>query len=445
MQDQPTAVPAWAKQAGDSQAIERRARWSWVEAGVWTDRMLAALENGVKGDVWFSLIDKVYSSKNLWSAWSKVARNGGAAGVDGITIEQYEQDVEANLKKLSEQIRTGDYQPKAIRRTHIPKPDGTQRPLGIPTVCDRIVQGCIRHAIEPIFEKQFADQSYGFRPGRSCRDALRRLQELLKTGHHYVVDADLKSYFDTIPHERLMEQVQKHVADGRVLKLIRAFLEAKIMEQSAQWTPTAGTPQGAVLSPLLSNIYLNPLDHQMASAGYQMVRYADDFVILCQTKEQAQSALEAVAAWTAQAGLVLHPHKTRIVDSRTEPFEFLGYRFDRGRRFPGNKSLAKLRETIRQKTRRTDGRSLPTIIADVNRTMRGWFGYFKHSYRTTFPSVDGWVRGRLRSLLRKRQKRRGKGRGKDHQRWPNSYFADQGLYTLTGAFVRECQSVQAAQ
>jgi len=445
MQDQPTAVPTWAKQAGDAQASERRARWQWVEAGVWTDRMLAALENGVKGDVWFSLIDKVYSSKNLWAAWWKVARNGGAAGVDEITIERYEQDVEANLRWLAGQIRTGEYAPKAIRRSYIPKSDGTQRPLGIPTVSDRIVQGCIRHAIEPIFEKQFAAQSYGFRPGRSCRDALRRVQELLKDGHYYVVDADLKSYFDTIPHDRLMEQVQKHVADSRVLQLIRAFLEAKIMEPTDQWTPMAGAPQGAVLSPLLSNIYLNPLDHQMASAGYQMVRYADDFVILCKTKEQAQWALEAVAAWTAQAGLVLHPHKTRIVDSRTEPFEFLGYRFDRGRRFPRDKSLAKLRETIRQKTRRTDGRSLAVIIADVNRTMRGWFGYFKHSYRTVFPSVDGWVRGRLRSLLRKRQKRKGKGRGKDHQRWPNAYFAEQGLYTLTQAFVRECQSVQAAQ
>jgi RNA-directed DNA polymerase len=445
MQDQPSAVSARTKQAGDAQGSQRPLRWQWVEAGVWTDRMLAALENGVKGDVWFSLIDKVYSSKNLWAAWSKVAWNGGAAGVDEITIERYEQDVEANLRRLAEQIRTGIYAPKAIRRSYIPKPDGTRRPLGIPTVGDRIVQGCIRHVIEPIFEKQFAEQSYGFRPGRSCRDALRRVQQLLKDGYAYVVDADLKSYFDTIPHERLMEQVQKHVADGRLLKLIRAFLEAKIMEQMEQWTPTAGAPQGAVLSPLLSNIYLNPLDHQMASAGWQMVRYADDFVILCKTKEQARAALEAVAAWTAQAGLVLHPHKTRIVDWRVEPFEFLGYRFDRGRRFPRDKSLAKLRETIRQKTPRTDGRSLPVIIADVNRTLRGWFGYFKYSHRTTFPSVDGWVRGRLRSLLRKRQKQRGKGRGKDHQRWPNAYFAEQGLYTLTAAFARECQSVQAAQ
>ncbi|HEX4793790.1 MAG TPA: group II intron reverse transcriptase/maturase [Humisphaera sp.] len=406
--------------------------------------MLAALEDGVKGGVWFSLIDKVYNLKNLWAAWAKAARNQGAAGVDGMSIGQYEREAETNLKWLSEQLRTGQYRPKAIRRTYIPKADGTQRPLGIPTVVDRIAQGAVRQVIEPIFEKQFAPQSYGFRPGRSARDALRHVWRLLREGHHYVVDADLKSYFDTIPHRRLMEQVQKRVADGRVLKLIESFLEANIMEGLSQWTPTAGAPQGAVLSPLLSNIYLDPLDQQMAASGYAMVRYADDFVILCKTKEQAQAALEAVTAWTAQAGLTLHPTKTRIVDSRVEPFEFLGYRFERGRRFVRNKSLMKLRDTIRAKTKRTDGRALPLIIADLNRTLRGWFGYFKHSYKTTFPYLDGWVRGRLRSLLRKRQKRKGKARGRDHQRWPNAYFIEQGLYTLNDAFARARQSAKAA-
>jgi RNA-directed DNA polymerase len=405
--------------------------------------MLAALENGVKGDVWFSLIDKVYNRKNLWAAWADTARNKGAAGVDRITIEQYEREVSGTLEWLSEQLKLGTYQPKAIRRTHIPKSDGTKRPLGIPTVQDRIVQGAVRHVIEPVFEKQFAAQSYGFRPGRGCRDALRRVHELLREGHHYVVDADLKSYFDTIPHQRLMEQVSKRVADGRMLKLIQSFLEAKIMEGLDQWTPQAGAPQGAVLSPLLSNIYLDPLDHQMAAAGYQMVRYADDFVILCKTKEQAQAALEAVAAWTAQAGLTLHPTKTRIAHAYQDGIEFLGYRFDRGLCLPRHKSVMKLRDSIRLKTRRANGQSLPEIIQDVNRTLRGWFGYFKHSYRTVFPSVDSWVRGRLRSILRKRHGLRGKGRGQDHQRWPNAFFAAQGLYTLTQAYARERQSVKA--
>jgi RNA-directed DNA polymerase len=446
MQDQPTQVPLLeAKQAGEAAAaIATRSRWCWAESSIWTDRMLAALEKGVKGGVWFSLIDKVYHRSNLWSAWSKTARNQGAPGVDHITIEQYERDVEANLRRLAEQLRAGIYQPKAIRRTHIPKPDGTKRPLGIPTVQDRIVQGALRQVIEPIFEKQFAPHSYGFRPGKGCKDALRRVEKLLKEGYRYVVDADLKSYFDTIPHDRLMAEVRKSVADGRVLKLIESFLTARIMEGLEQWTPAAGAPQGAVLSPLLSNIYLNPLDHQMAAAGYQMVRYADDFVILCQTKEQAESALEAVKAWTAQAGLTLHPHKTRIVDSRTEPFEFLGYRFEKGMRFPRHKSMMKLRDTLRIKTGRNNGRSLPVIIQDVNRTLRGWFGYFKHSHKNVFRDVDGWIRGRLRSLLRRRQGKRGKGRGTDHQRWPNAYFADLGFYSLREAYERERQSMKMA-
>jgi RNA-directed DNA polymerase len=415
-----------------------------VEASVWTDRMLDALEKGVKGGVWFSLIDKVYRPANLWSAWSKTARNQGSAGVDHITIEQYERDVQANIEYLAEQLRQGSYSPKPIRRTYIPKSDGKKRPLGIPTVADRIVQGSIRQVIEPIFEKQFAQHSYGFRPGKGCKDALRRVDQLLKDGCRYVVDADLKSYFDTIPHDRLMAEVGKRVADGRVLKLIESFLTARIMDGLEQWTPMAGAPQGAVLSPLLSNIYLNPLDHQMVAAGYEMVRYADDFVILCRTKEQAQSALDAVKAWVAQAGLTLHPDKTRIADTQDQPFEFLGFRFDRGRRWPRNKSMAKLKESIRAKTRRNDGRSMEVIIHDINRTLRGWFGYFKHSYRTVFPSVDGWIRGRLRSLLRRRRKRRGVAKGADHQRWPNAYFARRGLYSLTQAYERVLPATKVA-
>lgn len=201
---------------------------------------------------------------------------------------------------------------------------------------------------------------------------------------------------------------------------------------------------GAVLSPLLSNIYLNPLDHQMAHAAYEMVRYADDFVILCKTKEQAQAALDTVSAWAAQAGLTLHPDKTRIVDTQAGPFEFLGYRFENGRRWPRQKSVIKLRDAIRIKTRRNNGKALSVIIADVNRTTRGWFVYFKHSYKTVFPGIDGWVRGRLRSILRRRHGGRGKGRGSDHQRWPNVYFACRGFYSLTEAHARACQAMKVA-
>lgn len=448
MHDTPTAVSraGGAKQVGEALPNRsRRDRWGWTEASVWTDRMLAALEAGVKGGVWFSLIDKVYARTNLESAWEKVARNEGAAGVDGMTVDRYRADAESNLTWLSEQLRAGTYRPQAIRRVYIPKTDGTQRPLGIPTVRDRIVQGAIRHVLEPIFENQFVRHSYGFRPGRGCKDALRRVDELLKDGYRYVVDADLKGYFDSIPHGKLMDEVGTRVADGRVLNLIRSFLEANILDGLESWTPLAGAPQGAVLSPLLSNLYLNPLDHAMEADGYAMVRYADDFVILCRTRDQAETALERVRGWVSQAGLTLHPDKTRIADTAREDFSFLGFRFDsRGRRWPRDKSIQKLREAIRHKTRRTNGQSLDTIIRKINPTLRGWFGYFKHSYKTTFPSMDGWVRMRLRSILRKRQKKKGRGRGSDHQRWPNAYFAARGLYSLTAAHRTACQSMTMA-
>jgi RNA-directed DNA polymerase len=447
MQEEPTAVPGvtGAQQAGEpSVKAARRARWKWAQAEVWTDRMLAALEYGAKGDVWFRLIDKVYDRRNLWASWCKSAANKGAPGVDGVTIDRYQKDVQANLQRVGEKLRDGTYRPKAIRRTYIPKADGSKRPLGIPTVEDRIVQGAVRQVIEPIFEREFATHSYGFRPGKGCKDALRRVDELLKAGYRYVVDADLKSYFDTIPHGKLMERVRERVADGRVLKLIEAFLEARIMEGLAEWTPMAGAPQGAVLSPLLSNIYLNPLDHQMAGRGFAMVRYADDFVILCRSKEQAECALAEVRAWVTQAGLALHPDKTRIVDAASEPFEFLGFRFDKGRKWPRDKSKAKLRATVRLRTPRTSGISLDAIIGSLNPVLRGWFGYFKHADSRAMREVDGWVRMRLRSILRKRRDRRGRGRGSDHQRWPNTFFAAAGLFTLEQAHLRACQSMKMA-
>ena len=443
MKDQPTqsppaTVPPGAKQAGEAQA---RDRWLWVEASVWTERMLTALEDGVKGGLWFSLIDKVHSPRNLQSAWAKTAGNGGAAGVDHVTLARFENDLEANLTELSEQLRQGTYRPAAVRRTYIPKADGTPRPLGIPTVRDRVVQGALRHVLEPIFEKDFAEHSYGFRPGKGAKDALRRVDELLKAGYVHVVDADLKSYFDTIPHPKLMQQVRRKVADGRVLKQIESFLNAGVMEGLSQWTPAAGAPQGAVISPLLSNLYLDPLDHRMASRGWQMVRYADDFVVLCRSEAEAREALEAVRQWTEQSGLTLHEHKTRLVNAQTEGFEFLGYRFEQGRHWPRDKSVQKLKEAVRRKTRRTSGQSLEQILADVNPTLRGWYGYFKHGPRAMLARLDGWVRMRLRSILRKRQRRRGRGRGSDHQRWPNVYFAERGLFSLNDAHVLDCQPV----
>jgi RNA-directed DNA polymerase len=403
--------------------------------------MLTALETGVKGGVWFSLIDKVWAVRNLEASYRKVAANRGAAGIDHVTVERYADHLETNLSTLSEQLRNGSYRPQAIRRTYIPKPGGTEmRPLGIPTVRDRVVQGALRHVLEPIFERDFAARSYGFRPGRGCKGALSRVDTLLQAGYRYVVDADLTSYFDTIPHDRLLELLRRKVADGRVLALVEAFLKAGIMEGLEAWTPTAGAPQGAVLSPLLSNIYLDPLDHHVAEQGFEMVRYADDFVVLCRSEAEAQRALTVLQPWTASAGLTLHPTKTRIVDAETAGFDFLGYHFQYGKCWPRKRSLDKLKDAVRAQTSRTDGRALGCIVADLNRTLRGWFGYFQHGVRQPFVRLDEWVRMRLRSLLRKRQKRRGHGHGRDHQRWPNRFFADQGLYSLVAAHGFACQS-----
>jgi RNA-directed DNA polymerase len=403
--------------------------------------MLTALETGVKGGQWFALIDKVYSAANLRSAAAKVAANEGRAGVDRVTTEQFVERLDENVEQLVRQLREGTFCPQAIRRTWIPKLGSKElRPLGIPTVRDRTVQAAIRHAVEPIFERDFAEHSYGFRPQRGCKDALRRVDKLLKQGYTWVVDADLKSYFDTIPHDKLLARLRTKISDSRVLKLIEAFVKASILEGMREWTPTAGAPQGAVLSPLLSNVYLDPLDHLLAERGFEMVRYADDFVILCRTREEAEAALTLVQQWVAEAGLTLHPEKTRIVDERVESFDFLGYKFLKHRRFPRKKSLAKFREAIRAKTPRKNGHSLTWIISDVNRTLRGWFEYFKHSYPRAFVGLDQWVRMRLRSVLRKRRGIRGRGGGFDHHRWPNAFFAEQGLFSLVTAHAQAVQS-----
>jgi RNA-directed DNA polymerase len=434
-QDELAIVPE-AQQAG-----EIRSRWSWIKGSAWTDRMLTALENGVKGGKWFRLIDKVHSERNLNWAYQQVAKNKGASGVDHVTVEAFAKNLTGNLEKLSGQLRDGSFLPQAIQRVWIPKPGSSeQRPLGIPTVRDRVVQRSITQVIEPIFERDFAEHSYGFRPGRSCKDALRRVDQLIKAGHHYVVDADLKAYFDTIPHDRLVARLKEKVADGTLLSLIGSFLKAGIMDGLSQWTPEEGAPQGAVLSPLLSNVCLDPLDQLMAAQGLAMIRYADDFVLLFRTREEAERALQLVQQWTSENGLTLHPTKTRIVDVRVEGFDFLGYHFRDTQHWPRRKSVQKLKETIRQKTRRNSGRCLPSIVARVNQTLRGWFEYFQHSRAWVFRDLDGWIRGRLRSILRKRRGGRGRGRGKDHQRWPNAFFAKHGLFSLVAAHAEACQS-----
>lgn len=439
-EERPPSVPARDKQGGE--AVRRVAG---AEPGVWTERMLTALARGVKGNQWFSLIDKVYADRTLELAWAKVRSNAGGSGVDRVTIERFAKDCPRGLLDLKEQLRTASYQPLPVKRVWIEKPGTKQeRPLGIPTVRDRIVQTALRLVIEPIFEHQFAEHSYGFRPGRGCKDALRRVQALLDEGQTWVVDADLKSYFDTIPKDRLMGRVEERIADSRVLALLRGYLDQEVMEELVRHEPTErGTPQGAVISPLLANIYLDPLDQLLAAAGVQMVRYADDFVLLCRSEGEARSALARVQAWVEENGLTLHPQKTRIVDV-TQPggFDFLGYHFEREYRWPRRKALDKLKDKVRLLTPRTSGVSLDVTVARLNEVLRGWYGYFKHSYYTTFPSVDGYVRGRLRSILRKRSRKRGRARGSDHQQWRNHYFTALGLFSLTQAHLATRQSLR---
>ena len=435
----PAAVIGISKQVGETQNHDK---WRWVEPSVWTERMLTALKEGVKGGKWFALMDKVYSGKNLKAAWAKVKANKGAAGIDRQSIEAFQANQDKYLEELHENLRENRYEAKPVKRVWIPKLGSKEkRPLGIPVVKDRIVQTALRNVLEPIFEKNFAEQSYGFRPGRGCKDALRRLEGLLKTGKTWVVDVDIKSYFDNISHDRLMEDIKGQVADGRVLELIEGYLKQGVIDGLDQWEPEKGTPQGAVISPLLANIYLNKIDHEMRARGYEMIRYADDAIILCSTEEEAKQALTELTAKIEERELTLHPEKTRVVDATLKGgFDFLGYHFERNTRWPRNKGMKKLKDSIRQKTRRTSGESMKCIIDDLNRSLKGWFEYFRHSNRKTFQMTDKWIRMRLRSILRKRKGCHGRGRGYDHFKWPNAYFSGLGLFTLTAAHAQARQS-----
>jgi len=417
--------------------------WDWVETSVWTKRMLAALGNGVKGGKWFSLIDKVYDRVTLEAAWKRVAANKGAAGIDKVSVKRFKACKELYLTELENDLRKGLYQPEAVRRVYIPKGKGQTRPLGIPTVKDRVVQAALKLVLEPIFEWEFLPVSFGFRPGLGCKDALRRVDSLIKQGYTWVLDADLKTYFDSIPHGQLLERVKEKISDGKVISLVESFLNQDIMDGMERWSPTAGSPQGAVLSPLLANLYLNPFDAIMTESGHKVVRYADDFVILCRSKAEAEAILIDVQEWTKANGLTLHPDKTHIgnCSEKDQGFEFLGYRFEAGNRCVRKKSLMALRDKIRQRTRRTRGVSVEQIIGELNPSLKGWFGYFKHARSSTFRGVDGFVRRRLRAVLRKQNKRPGQGTAwSDKLRWSNKFFAERGLFTMHEAHISASQS-----
>lgn len=382
---------------------------------------------GVKkqeGRKWYSLIDKIWARPNLEEAFKEVKRNRGAAGIDQMTLKAFESKLEHHLEVLEQAVKSKTYRPKPVRRVYIPKADGTQRPLGIPTVGDRVVQAAAKRILEPIFEAKFMDCSYGFRPGRSAHMALEKIRQDLESGFRYVIDADLKSYFDTIPHEKLIGMVKETVVDGSVLELLKKFLKAGVLEGGSFQINENGTPQGGVISPLLANIYLHPLDQVMSERGHRLTRYADDFVICCKTQKGAERVMKsAVRLLEREMGLTVHPEKTKIVNSKRESFVFLGHEFKPGKWMtPSVKAMTKFKERVKTITRRNQTVDVERLVKKVlNPYLRGWGRYFgSGDVRNRFRDLDAWIRRRLRSVqLRSWKKVRKLHREMRRRGWDN--------------------------
>jgi len=410
-----------------------------------------AEEGRPKRQKWYSLYDKVYAPKNLEEAWKRVRSNRGAPGWDRETIQAFEAHAEANLQRLHEELRTKRYRPQPARRKEIEKPDGGLRPLGIPCVRDRIAQQAVVQVLTPIYDPEFSDGSHGFRPQRGPQTAQRAVDLAIWEGGAWVVDADVTKFFDTVDHEMLLDRLSERIADGSVLKLIRLFLKCGVVMEWGEVQPTEiGTPQGGPLSPLLANIYLDPLDKTLDEQGFRMVRYADDFVLFTWTRERAEEALEVVREIFQRLKLHLHPEKTRVA-AVEEGFDFLGYHYYRdakGRlqKAVSRKKRQKFREKIRRLTKRRAGQKrrnpkrctvhrlkrnqrVQKVVADINEYLRGWHAYYRHA-RTAgreayFDRFDRFVRTRLRHLI---SGRFAQGRWKSIL--PNELFEEIGLTSL---------------
>ena len=373
-----------------------------------------------------SLIDKVYGWKNLWTAWRKVRRNKGAHGLDRVTIHAYEQDVEMHLRELQRKLMEDRYEPLPVRRVYIPKAsDPTQRrPLGVPTVNDRVCQQAVYQVLSPLFDPGFSDRSYGFRVGRKAHDAIATAIQDGKDGFRHVVDADIASFFDRLDHVVVMSHVCAKIADGRVIRLLKSFLTAGICESGVISVPVEGTPQGGVISPLIANIVLDAFDKAIEAKGWRHVRYADDFVILTRTAEEAATALAFAKEVLGELKLSLHETKTRLTDFGAG-FEFLGFRFRQYKLGVRPRSVEHLKDRVRSVTRRQQGRNVAAVIQQLNPILRGWGRYFGVAEVVAlYERLDGWIRMRIRAFRLKRRTRTANGR------LPNRKLTKWGLLSL---------------
>lgn len=372
------------------------------------------------------------TKQKLEEAYRAVRNNRGTYGIDRVSIEKYGQNLGNNLKELQRLIEQKKYKPLEVKRIYIPKANGKKRPLGIPTVRDRIVQQIVLKEIEPECEKIFSKSSYGFRPNKSALEAVEEVDKYLKSGYEYIVEADIKDFFGTLNHPRLMTRVKEVIKDERTRELIWSFVKAGIIEEGQRRKAISGTPQGGVISPILANLYLNEFDHKIERAGLKLIRYADDFVILCKTVNEAVQGMKLVRMIMKKMKLELAEEKTGIREY-WKGFDFLGYHFQKyyGKyKWAGDKAVKSLKEKVKRATRRLQPKNIKKVIKELNQVLRGWGNYFKYgNNKNRFEKLDSWIRMRLRSYIEKRKCM------SKNWKYTNSFFRGMGLVNLRAMLV----------